>query len=148
MLTRFQKTLIASQKARQSSDSTESIAVCFYDEEIEKQVTRNEIKCELSQIASSDDSEGLFLQFQPILYLNSNKLWGFEALARMESKILGRVSPMEFIPIAEETKLIVPLGKKLIQQAFRFLKKLEKQGYDQLKVSINLSVIQLLKTDF
>lgn len=55
---------------------------------------------------------------------------------------------MEFIPIAEETKLIVPLGKKLIQQAFRFLKKLEKQGYDQLKVSINLSVIQLLKTEF
>lgn len=145
----FRKLLIASQKARQSSDSTESIAVCFYDEEIEKQVTReNEIKCELSQIASSDDSEGLFLQFQPILYLNSNKLWGFEALARMESKILGRVSPMEFIPIAEETKLIVPLGKKLIQQAFRFLKKLEKQGYDQLKVSINLSVIQLLKTEF
>lgn len=145
----FRKLLIASQKARQSSDSTESIAVCFYDEEIEKQVTReNEIKCELSQIASSDDSEGLFLQFQPILYLNSNKLWGFEALARMESKILGRVSPMEFIPIAEETKLIVPLGKKLIQQAFRFLKKLEKQGYNQLKVSINLSVIQLLKTEF
>ena len=60
----FRKLLIASQKARQSSDSTESIAVCFYDEEIEKQVTReNEIKCELSQIASSDDSEGLLSSF-------------------------------------------------------------------------------------
>ena len=62
----FRKLLIASQKARQSSDSTESIAVCFYDVEIEKQVTReNEIKCELSQIASSDDSEGFSFSSSP-----------------------------------------------------------------------------------
>lgn len=107
-----------------------------------------EIMLELAQIASEEKSGGLFLQYQPVVELKSNRICGFEALARLDSDKLGRIPPIEFIPIAEKTKLIIPIGKKIIQKALRFLKKLEMLGYDQMRVTINLSVIQLLKDEF
>jgi EAL domain-containing protein (putative c-di-GMP-specific phosphodiesterase class I) len=58
------------------------------------------------------------------------------------------VSPLEFIPIAEKTKLILPIGEKVIVKAFHFLNKLRDLGYDKTVVSINISVIQLLSPDF
>jgi EAL domain-containing protein (putative c-di-GMP-specific phosphodiesterase class I) len=61
---------------------------------------------------------------------------------------LGLIPPLEFIPIAEKTKLIIPLGKKIILQAFNFLNKLKENGYDSVGVSINISAIQLLRDDF
>ena len=91
---------------------------------------------------------GLFLQFQPILDVKSKKICAFEALARLKSDKLGFVSPLEFIPIAEKTKLIIPVGQKVILQAFRFLNKLKDSGYDGISVSINVSAIQLLERDF
>ncbi|MDD3777560.1 MAG: EAL domain-containing protein, partial [Actinomycetota bacterium] len=83
-----------------------------------------------------------------ILDLKSNQICGFEALARLNSNQLGVVSPLEFIPIAEETKLIIPLGDKIIIKALNFLNKLRDNGYDLLTVSINISAIQLLRLDF
>ncbi|NMA65728.1 MAG: EAL domain-containing protein [Clostridiaceae bacterium] len=145
----FRKLLIASEKAADLEDDINNSGICFYDGDLEMQISReNEIKLELSEIASADDLGGLFLQYQPILDLKSNKICGFETLARLHSEKLGVVPPLEFIPIAEETKLIVPIGKKIIQKAFSFLKRLENKGYEQVSVSINLSVIQLLKDEF
>lgn len=66
----------------------------------------------------------------------------------MNSAALGPVSPLEFIPIAEKTKLIIPLGKKIILLALRFLNALKDNGHDTISVSINISGIQLLKNDF
>lgn len=143
----FKKLLIASEKALDQEDK--DIGVCFYDAEIEMQINREqEIMLELAQIASEEKSGGLFLQYQPVVELKSNRICGFEALARLDSDKLGRIPPIEFIPIAEKTKLIIPIGKKIIQKALRFLKKLEMLGYDQMRVTINLSVIQLLKDEF
>lgn len=88
------------------------------------------------------------MQFQPILDLKSNKICGFEALARLNSCELGLVPPLEFIPIAEKTKLIIPIGEKIIHQALRFLNKLKENGHGTINVSINVSAIQLLRVDF
>ena len=60
----------------------------------------------------------------------------------------GRISPLEFIPIAEETKLIVPLGYEIIRKALQFLQTLQSNGYSNLHISINISAIQLLRGDF
>ena len=143
----FKKLLIASEKAVDQDDK--DIGVCFYDAEIEMQINREqEIMLELAQIASEEKSGGLFLQYQPVVELKSNRICGFEALARLDSDKLGRIPPIEFIPIAEKTKLIVPIGNIIIKQALHFLKKLEMLGYDQIRVTVNLSVIQLLKDEF
>lgn len=139
--------LIASERAAEYSDA--DFGICFYDTELENKIIREqEIKRELSYIISNENDGRLYLQYQPIIDLKSNRIFAFEALARLKSDNLGNVSPVEFIPIAEKTKLIVPVGEKVFEQAFRFLKRLEKHGLSDISVSINVSVIQLLSKDF
>lgn len=124
--------------------------ICFYDEELEAMVDRErDIEKALGAIVMNENTkDSLFLQYQPILNLKTGSIFGFEVLSRLRTQKQGLVSPLEFIPIAEKTKLIIPLGEKIIAKAFRFLKKLEEFGYDELSVSINISVIQLLHPQF
>ncbi|HOS68460.1 MAG TPA: EAL domain-containing protein [Bacillota bacterium] len=143
----LKKLLIASERAISFDDR--DFGICFYDTETEDQILREqEIKRELTQIEADENDSGLLLQYQPILDLKSNQICGFEALARLDSDKLGRVPPLKFIPIAEKTKLIIPIGRKVMLQAFRFLNKLKENGYGTICISINVSVIQLLKDDF
>ena len=115
------------------------------EEKLLREVT---IKKELSKAAFDDFDESIYIVYQPIIDLKTNTIYGFEALARMNSEELGNVSPVEFIPIAEETQLIVPLGKKIMNLAFGFLKQIEQNGYDNIELSFNVSAIQLLRDDF
>jgi PAS domain S-box-containing protein len=143
----FKDLLIASESAIDKFDK--DIDFCFFNADMEKKNTREEIiKRELTHIAFNKNDHRLYLQFQPIFDLKSNKICGFEALARLKSKDLGLVPPIEFIPIAEKTRLIVPLGRLILIEAFDFLNTLKKTGYDKINVSVNVSVIQLFKKDF
>lgn len=143
----LRRLLIASERSINEFD--EDFVACFYNEELEISIKREgDIRQELARIAVDDTSNDLFLQYQPILDLKTDSICGFEALARLKTEKLGQVSPMEFIPIAEKTKLIIPLGKKIIIDAFCFLNKLRDLGYDSISVDINISAIQLLKPDF
>lgn len=124
------KLSIASEKAIAMVDK--EIGICFYDNIIESQVKREEaIQRELTDIASSAEDGGLYLQYQPILDLRTNRVCGFEALARLKSEKLGAVPPLEFIPIAEKTKLIIPLGWMITRQSLCFLSKLKSLGYEK-----------------
>lgn len=121
----------------------------FYDTAMEEKILReDEIKRALAKIAEGIDQEQFYLQFQPLLDIETDSICGFEALARMKNERLGQVSPVEFIPIAEETKLIVPLGEIIFKQAFSFMQELQKRGRCDIKVSVNVSAIQLLKRGF
>ncbi|WP_340676569.1 EAL domain-containing protein [Paraglaciecola sp.] len=79
------------------------------------------------------------LHYQPKLDVKNEKVIGSEALLRWHNPALGNVTPNEFIPIAEHTGLIVPIGKFVIKQALRFLN--EWQNIDQQKytMAVNLS---------
>lgn len=139
--------LIASEKAVSTLET--DIGICFFDKEMEEKIIREElISREMTQIAAGKRVDRLFLQYQPILDLPTNRICGFEALARMWSRHPRLVPPLEFIPIAEKTKLIVPLGDLILQNALRFLKTLEENGHDATAVSINVSAIQLLRKGF
>ena len=139
--------LIASEKSLSMCDR--DIDFCFYDADMEAQTIREaEIKYELTQIVSAADDGGLLLHYQPILDLKSNRICGFEALSRLQSDKLGLVPPLEFIPIAEKSKLIIPLGRKIIRHALHFLNRLKENGYAAINVSINVSAIELLSSDF
>lgn len=85
------------------------------------------------------------LFYQPIVSLPSGKLCGFEALVRWRHPLKGMVSPAEFIPIAEETGLIVPLGEWILREACQQMAawQTEFSHSATLKVSVNLSVKQL-----
>ncbi|HHT90251.1 MAG TPA: EAL domain-containing protein [Firmicutes bacterium] len=143
----LKKLLIASERSISIFDK--DFRRRFYDRDLEALVNREgDIIQELSRLAADGDREGLFLEYQPIVDLRTNSIHGFEALARLCTESLGLVSPLEFIPLAEKTKLIIPIGEQVIVKAFRFLKRLKKQGYDTVHVTVNISAIQLLRPGF
>lgn len=147
-LNRLSKNILnATDRALGSGEK--GIGICFYDGEMKEQVQREEtITQELADIASKTGDDRLILQYQPILDLKTNQICTFEALARLNSKTLGLVSPLEFIPLAEKNKLMVPIGQEIIRKALAFLKELERAGYDKIRISVNISGTQLLKQDF
>ena len=144
----LRRLLIASERSVSLYDK--DYVICFYDEELEAMINREiDIERTLDAIANDADTrDELFLLYQPILDLKSGLICGFEALGRVKSEKLGIISPNEFIPIAEKTKLIIPVGEKVIINSFRFIKKLREHGYENIHVSVNISVIQLLDPDF
>jgi diguanylate cyclase (GGDEF)-like protein len=89
------------------------------------------------------------LYYQPIVFTKSHQLAGFEALVRWNHPERGFVSPGQFIPLAEETGLIVPLGWWILRTACRQLHTWHQQfpEYAGLKVSVNLSGKQFVQTD-
>lgn len=88
------------------------------------------------------------IYYQPQLDLKSNRMTGFEALLRWKSPELGFVSPIKFIKVAEDTHLIIPLGAWVLRNACAFLRELHKKNHKELSVSVNISMLQLLQTDF
>ena len=93
------------------------------------------------------DEGGYHLAYQPI-YGFDGQLQGLEALLRLTHPQYGPISPADFIPIAEETGLIVPLGQWVIEQACRQLLLWRNQGMRMVPLAVNLSVLQLMRVDF
>ena len=88
------------------------------------------------------------LFFQPQYDLRTNTLRGFEALIRWHDRYFGWISPEKFIPIAEETNLVVPIGNWVLDNACRTLKEWQtKYGFSGI-MSVNVSPVQLKKGDF
>ncbi|MFC7332755.1 EAL domain-containing protein [Rhodocista pekingensis] len=89
-------------------------------------------------------SGGIRTAYQPIVDLADGRLLGFEVLARWQDPDRGEISPSEFIPIAEETGLIVPLGNQILMQGCRQIGRWNKLRPDcPLYVSVNLSPYQM-----
>ncbi len=90
------------------------------------------------------------LHYQPIVSLLTNKILGFEALLRWQHPEGGTISPAEFIPVAEETGLIVPIGKWVLLEACRQLRQWQIEFpslKELLTISVNLSVKQFMQPD-
>ncbi len=121
----------------------------FYSSEMEAQLQReSDIERELMIAAGTDPESGLYVMYQPIVCTVSGRIRHMEALARLKSKTLGEISPVEFIPIAEKTQLIVPLGENIVRMACRFVHTLKDNGHGGVVVSVNISAIQLMRDDF
>jgi diguanylate cyclase (GGDEF)-like protein len=124
-------------------------AYALYSESMEAALDREEmIEKELIEIINNPDPERFCLNYQPLVDLQTNRIIGFEALARLYSPQFGAVSPQEFIQIAEDRNLIISLGTHILRLACRFLQSLRQAGYGGVKVAVNISVIQLLDPGF
>jgi PAS domain S-box-containing protein len=130
-------------------DKNQMFGYSLFEDKLKFKMLRDgEIKDELVKVAFDRESDNLFLELQPILNLRTNKIRGFESLARLKSDKLGIVSPREFIPIAEETRLIILIGQKIMYMAAEFLRELEEKGHDDIKVTFNVSALQLNTDEF
>ncbi|WP_372813372.1 EAL domain-containing protein [Paenibacillus sp.] len=86
--------------------------------------------------------------YQPIVNLKNGTVFGMESLVRWIHPEWGMISPGEFIPLAEETGLIVPIGNWVLKQACMQNKEWQRQGYAPLVVSVNISAIQFHQLNF
>lgn len=92
-------------------------------------------------------NEEFILYYQPQFDAFTEKIYGVEALIRWDNKELGMVSPAKFIPIAEETGLIVDIGKWVLEEACHKLAHWQKSGLDEMTVSVNLSLRQFYQSN-
>ncbi|HET7650847.1 MAG TPA: EAL domain-containing protein [Gammaproteobacteria bacterium] len=90
----------------------------------------------------------LLLHYQPYIDLDSGRVLGVEALVRWQHPELGLVPPSRFIPVAEETGLIVPLGQWVLREGCRQMRAWQEAGYTDVHLAVNISVRQLRQADF
>lgn len=85
----------------------------------------------------------MYVVFQPIISLSDYKMHEMESLIRWNSKELGIIPPNEFISLAEITRQIIPIGKFVLEEVFKKIRELLDLGYDNFKIAVNLSELQL-----
>jgi diguanylate cyclase (GGDEF)-like protein len=108
----------------------------FFEPEMDaKAQARRTLELDLRKAVAAGEFE---LYYQPVVNLTENKVSGFEALLRWNSPTRGRVSPDKFIPLAEDTGLIVPIGEWVIRQACAEAMRWP----DDLRVAVNVSPVQ------
>ena len=90
----------------------------------------------------------LRLFYQPKIDITHNAIVGFEALLRWEHPTMGYISPLDFIPVAEDSGLIVPIGEWVLNTAFRQLRSWHDAGHSGLTMAVNLSSAQLSRPGF
>lgn len=119
---------------------------CFYNSQMGERSYADLALEHRLRIALNDDS--LYLVYQPKIDVVSRYWVGMEALLRWDDAVLGSVSPVEFIPLAEKLGLIEELGDRVIEQACKQLKAWLDAGHKPPPVSVNVSARQLLNIDF
>ena len=100
-----------------------------------------------SRLRRAVDRGEFVLHYQPIVDVESNRIVGLESLVRWNRPDTGLVSPATFIPIAEETGLIVPIGDWVLDTACRQLRALHESGHAGLRIAVNLSPKQFRRRD-
>jgi len=116
---------------------------CYSDGMRERAMERLELEAELERAIRSGE---LVMHYQPEVDLRTNRIIGFEALVRWNHARRGLLPPNEFIPLAEETGLIVPLGEWGLAEACRQLVQWRSSSNEQMqkaRISVNLSAKQL-----
>lgn len=119
---------------------------CYFDDSINARMMK---KIEMqSELRKAIENSEFVVHYQPQMDLSTNRVVGFEALARWEHPKDGLVMPLEFIPIAEESGLIVGIGKKILIEACQQLKVWEDEGYGDITMAVNLSARQFKDSYF
>ena len=107
--------------------------------------SRKQLALETNLRKALDRGE-LELHYQPKINTARNTVVGVEALLRWNHPTMGSVSPAEFIPVAEDSGLIIPIGEWVLETAFKQLRKWHDAGHDELTMAVNLSSAQLSRS--
>ncbi|PGT82346.1 EAL domain-containing protein [Bacillus sp. AFS040349] len=118
----------------------------FYTSSMDKR-TMDNVKLETSLYRALDLNEFLVV-YQPQFDYKHKKVIGVEALLRWNHSSKGMIPPGQFIPLAEETGLIVQIGEWVLKQSCKQLKEWQEKGYKHFSISVNVSAQQFNKKDF
>lgn len=101
-----------------------------------------------SELRNAIKNNDFYLNYQPQIDLYNGEIAGFEALIRWKHDKLGKISPGEFIPLAEETGLIKEIGSWVLKEACRQVRIWREEGHKPVKMAINVSIHQLKDPQF
>ncbi|WP_233522920.1 bifunctional diguanylate cyclase/phosphodiesterase [Peribacillus saganii] len=118
----------------------------FYTPEMNEAISKK-MKLEIGLRKALDQNE-LKLVYQPQMDVKTGRLCGIEALIRWHHPEWGMISPADFIPLAEETGLILPIGEWVLYQACVQNKTWQNEGYPDLRMAVNISSRQFQQTNF
>ena len=96
-----------------------------------------------NELRKSVDLGHFHLDYQPKMNLMTEELTGVEALVRWNHPDLGRIPPDKFIPVAEETKIIISLGEWVLRESCKQAKRWRDSGYSPFRIAVNMSAVQL-----
>ncbi|NMG31779.1 EAL domain-containing protein [Aromatoleum evansii] len=132
---------VAMNRAKETGRDT----VCFYDATMNARAApRLRLELELRRAVERDE---LYLEYQPKVDLLTGAVVGCEALCRWRHAELGMVSPGEFIPVAEESGLILPIGHWVLESACARMRDWLDTGVACPRVAVNVSALQFLRDD-
>lgn len=121
-------------------------ASSMYEPSMKKEITDQiELTLELQRAVTNQE---FVLYYQPQINTRTQKLSGMEALVRWNHPEKGIISPATFIPTAEETGLIIPLGKWVLYEACRQCAEWKEEGYSIGRLGVNVSLVQFVQDDF
>ncbi|MFD0712342.1 EAL domain-containing protein [Paenibacillus sp. GCM10027626] len=116
----------------------------FFEPDMRK-VTNEQLELEKAIRKALDRGE-FSLHYQPQIQIGTGKLTGIEALVRWHHPTMGDIAPSRFIPVAEDTGLILPIGEWVLREACRQNKTWQDAGYPPVRISINLSAAQFAQS--
>jgi len=126
----------ADSACAQAKQGTENTLVVFNSAQQQQAKRRHQLEIGLQQALEKKE---LSLQYQPQIDIKTQMTCGMEALLRWDSAKFGKVSPVDFIPVAEETGIINPLGAWVLNQAVEDYQRLARYGMSPAMLSVNLS---------
>ena len=121
-----------------------NLCYVYREEDYHAFLKRRNIMLQLRQ-AVNNNFEGFEAHYQPLFDPFTGALVGAEALMRFRSENYGMVSPAEFIPLLEETTLIIPAGRWILHESLKLCKRI-KQSIPSFHISVNLSYVQVLRS--
>lgn len=121
-------------------------SLSIFDEEKHSRLVRSN-RIENHIVRSLEENE-FHVVFQPQVANNQQYIMGYEALIRWDSKEFGNISPSEFIPIAERNGTIIKIGQFVLGKVCQFIKAMQKAKNQSVKVSINVSFLELVNPSF
>ena len=124
----------------QSKTNGKNTYTIFKQEAYQEFLRKNKLTKELHK-AVNQQFKGFEVYFQPIIDMKTEKIHSMEALLRFECDEFGKISPLEFIPLLEESDLIIPVGRWVLDQSLKAV-----SMFSNIKVQINMSYVQVLKT--
>lgn len=127
--------------AMYSSKNTGKNSYTFFSSSMEDEINRRNDLVDI--LRDAIENKDIYLLYQPQADISTGEIIGCEALMRLNSPIVGFVSPDEFIPVAEECGLIDELGEWALFEACSFNQRLIDAGFKPLQISVNVSTAQL-----